>query len=67
MEMAAELSDSIADGDNLLTIETGALGEAVARVVATEFEEALTTTEGLLERITDYQASAHRQEQFSAL
>ena len=67
MEKAGELTDSVADWDDFLKIDTGAVGEAVARVVATEFEEALTTTEGLLERITDYQASAHRQEQFSAL
>lgn len=67
MEKAGEFTDSIADGDNFLTIDTGAIGEAVARVVATEFEGALSTTEGLLERISDYQASAHLRDQSSAM
>ena len=67
MERAGEFTDSIADWDSFLTLDTGVISEAVARVVATEFEEALSTTEGLLERISDYRASAFRNEESSAL
>ncbi len=60
MEQAGELTASLADWDSVVKFDVGAIGEAVARVVATEFEEALSTTEGLLESISDYQRNAQR-------
>lgn len=62
MEKAGELTDSISVWDSFLTIDTGAVGEAVARVVATEFEDAISTTGQLLQSIADYEKSAHRRE-----
>ena len=62
MEQAGELTASLAEWDSVLDLDVGAIGEAVARVVATEFEEALSTTEGLLENISVYQRSAHRKD-----
>ena len=59
-DKAEELRDSLAQWDNLLEFDAGAIGEEVARVVATEFEEALSTTEGLLQSISEYGDSANR-------
>ena len=67
MEKAGELTNSLSDWDSYKALDTGAIGEAVARVVATEFEEALSTTEGMLESINDYRENAHRKEPISAL
>ena len=60
MEQAGELTASLAEWDGVLDLDVGAIGEAVARVVATEFEEALSTTEGLLEDISVYQRNVQR-------
>ena len=66
MERAGELTNSLSDWDSFRSLDTGAIGEAVARVVATEFEEALSTTEGMLESINDYRENAHREQPISA-
>ena len=60
MEKAGELTESLSTWDSLNTLDAGPIGEAVARVVATEFEEALSTTDRLLESIADYRSDAHR-------
>ena len=54
LEKAGEMTDTLSDWEGLQDFDTGTIGEAVARVVATEFEEALSTTEGLLDSIADY-------------
>ena len=59
-DKAEELRDSLAQWDNLLEFDAGAIGEEVARVVATEFEEAITTTDELLQSISEYGDSANR-------
>ncbi len=66
MERAGELTNSLSDWDSFRSLDTGAIGETVARVVATEFEEALSTTEGMLESINDYRENAHREQPISA-
>ena len=66
MEKAGELTNSLSDWDSFRSLDTGAIGETVARVVATEFEEALSTTEGMLESINDYRENAHREQPISA-
>ena len=60
VEKAGEFTGSLADWDDLLEFEAGAIGEAIARVVADEFEEALSTTEELLQGIGDYGQKAFR-------
>ena len=59
LEKAGEMTDTLSDWEGLLDFDTGTIGEAVARVVATEFEEALSTTEGLLDSIADYGSTAN--------
>lgn len=60
IDKAGEFTDSIAESEFLAEFDAGAIAESVARVVATEFEEAISTTEGLLQSIGDYRASAYR-------
>lgn len=60
IDRAGELADSVADWETLPHFDAGALGEAVARVVASEFGEAISTTEGMLESISDYRERAYR-------
>ena len=67
MEQAGELTASLAEWDGVLDLDVGAIGEAVARVVATEFEEALSTTEELLKNISAYQRNAHIRTRFGLL
>ena len=64
---AGELAVSLADWDYQLEFDADAIGETVARVVATEFEEAISTTEGLLESVSDYRKSVHRVDSLSGL
>ena len=67
MEKAGELTESLSTWDSFITLDAGPIGEAVARVVATEFEEALSTTDQLLESIASYRSDAHRKMPNSAL
>ncbi|MDE0181206.1 MAG: hypothetical protein OXL39_07660 [Caldilineaceae bacterium] len=67
MESAGELKESLANWDRQLEFDVGAIGEAVARVVATEFEEAISTTERLLESVAGYRKSVHRVDSLSGL
>lgn len=60
IDKAGEFTDSIAESEFLEEFDAGAIAESVARVVATEFEEAISTTEGLLQSIDDYRPSAYR-------
>ena len=60
IDKTGEITDSISDWDVLAEFDAGAIGESVARVVATEFEEAITTTDELLQSISEYGDSANR-------
>ena len=60
IDKTGEITDSISDWDVLAEFDAGAIGESVARVVATEFEEAISTTEELLQGISEYRNSANR-------
>lgn len=66
MEKAGELTESLSTWDSFIMLDAGPISEAVVRVVATEFEEALSTTDQLLESIADYQSNAHRKMPISA-
>ena len=59
MDRAGELADSITDWENLSGFDAGVMGEAIAHVVASEFEGAISTTEGLLKSISDYRDHSH--------
>ena len=67
MAKAGELTDSLSTWDSFISTDAGSISEAVARVVATEFEEALSTTDQLLESIAEYRSNARRQIPNSAL
>ena len=54
IDKTGEITDSISDWDVLPEFDAGAISESVARVVATEFEEAITTTDELLQSISEY-------------
>ena len=60
MDKAGEITGSLADWDGLAEFDSGAIGESVARVVASEFEEAIATTDELLQSISEYRKSAYR-------
>ena len=60
MDKAGEITGSLADWDGLVEFDSGAIGESVARVVASEFEEAIATTDELLQSISEYRKSAYR-------
>ncbi|MXX23951.1 MAG: hypothetical protein F4Z82_00690 [Caldilineaceae bacterium SB0668_bin_21] len=60
IDKAGEFTAPLAESDFLEEFDAGAIAESVARVVATEFEGAISTTEGLLQSIGDYRASAYR-------
>ncbi len=60
IDKAGEFTESVAESDFLAEFDAGDIGESVARVVATEFEEAISTTEGLLQSIGEYRESAYR-------
>ena len=62
IDKTGEITDSISDWDVLAEFDAGAIGESVARVVATEFEEAIATTEELLKGISEYRESANRRD-----
>ena len=62
MEKAGDLTDSLSTWESFSTLDARPIGEAVARVVATEFEEALSTTDQLLQSIADFETTAHRKE-----
>lgn len=59
LEKAEEITESLSDWEGFMAIDSGTIGQAVARVVSTEFEGALSTTEGLLDSIADYRSTAH--------
>ena len=62
MEKAGDLTDSLSTWESFSMLDARPIGEAVARVVATEFEEALSTTDQLLQSIADFETRAHRRE-----